>query len=152
GERGELMLTGQRFENSGRQSQKRREPFGPVELAPGFVLNVYDGAIPNPDDPRKVAKDYPERLDLQNDFMSARLAWDFDAFTVSVTAARIDNEWFQSSDIDMSSNPVQCQEWSMKTEQKSREVQIVSAGSGAWEWIVGYFGFDEDLRSDYLFS
>src|SRR5690606_31034886 len=38
GERGELMLTGQRFENSGRQSQKRREPFGPVELAPGFVL------------------------------------------------------------------------------------------------------------------
>ena len=42
GERGDVVLTAQRLENKGRQSQKRREPFGPVELAPGFVLNVFD--------------------------------------------------------------------------------------------------------------
>lgn len=152
GERGELMLTYQNFKNTGPQSQKRREPFGPVELAPGFILNVYDGAIPNPDDPRKVAKDYPEKLDLDNDFYSARLSWDFDAVSVVATVARIDNEWFQGSDIDMSNNPVQFQEWTMETEQNTQELQILSAGEGPWEWIVGYFHFDEDLDSDYVFQ
>lgn len=152
GDRGTIVLTGQRFENNGRQSQRRREPFGPVELAPGFVLNVYEGAIPNPRDPRKVAKDYPEKLDLTNDLLSARITWDFDNFTLVSITGQIENEWFQSSDIDMSNNPVQFQEWDMETKQFTQEFQLVSNHSGPWEWIVGLFWFDEELSTRYLFE
>ncbi len=152
GAQGELLLTGQQFENHGRQSQKRREPFAPVELAPGFVLNVYEGAIPNPTDPRKVAKDHRERLNLENKFTSARLNWDFPAFRVSVIHGRIINDWFQTTDIDMSSNPIQYQDWTMHSDQFTDEVQMVSTGTGPWTWIAGYFHFDETLSSDYLFE
>lgn len=152
GDRGELVLTAQRFDNKGRQSQRRREPFAPVELAPGFILNVYDGAIPNPSDPRVVAKDHPEKLDLTNDFLSARLKLDFDGFSLVSITGSIKNKWFQTSDIDMSSNPVQYQDWDMDTDQFTQEFQLVSNGESPLEWIIGVFYFDEDLTTDYLFE
>jgi len=152
GDSADLVLTAQRFDNKGRQSQKRREPFAPVELAPGFVVDVYAGAIPNPSDPRKVAKDYPEKLDLENDFYSAKLSWDIGAAQLVSITGYIDNEWFQSTDIDMSNNPVQFQEWSMDTQQFTQELQLISTGDGPLEWIVGAFYFDEELSTDYLFE
>ncbi len=152
GERGDLTRTAQRFENKGRQSQKRLEPFGPVELAPGFILNVYDGAIPNPTDPRKVAKDYPESLELTNDFYSARLNLDWESFSLISITSQIKNKWNQSADIDMSNNPVQFQTWNMDTEQFTQEFQLVSAGQGPLQWIVGWFYFDEELETNYLFA
>ena len=152
GENAELLLTAQHFANQGRQSQKKREPFGPVELAPGFVVNIYEGALPNPEDPRKVAKNHPEELDLNNDLLSARITWDLGpAQLVSITGY-IENEWFQNSDIDMSSNAVQFQEWEMQTDQFTQEVQLVSAGDRPFEWILGAFYFDEDLDTDYFFE
>ena len=146
------VLTAQRFENEGRQSQKRREPFGPVELAPGFVLNVYDGALPNPENPRKVAKDHPEELDLENTFLSARVTLNWEHFSLVSITGFVENEWFQTADIDMPSNPVQFQEWNMETEQFTQEIQLVSAGEGASDWILGWFYFDEELDTDYLFE
>lgn len=151
-DRGRLVLTAQRFENEGRQSQKRREPFAPVELAPGFILNVYDGAIPNPTNPRRVAKDHPEELDLTNDLFAAHLSWDFGAFSLVSITGFIQNDWFQTSDIDMSSNPVQFQDWYMDTEQLTQELQLVSNASGPWEWILGLFWFEEELDTRYLFE
>lgn len=152
GERGDLTLTAQRFENKGRQSQKRREPFVPVELAPGFILDVYDGALPNPTDPRKVAKDYPESLELENDFYSAHLNLDWENFSLVSITSQIENKWNQSADIDMSNNPVQFQNWNMDTEQFTQELQLVSAGEGPLQWIVGWFYFDEELNTNYLFA
>ncbi|MEQ8860846.1 MAG: TonB-dependent receptor [Pseudomonadales bacterium] len=149
---GELVLTAQRFENEGRQSQKRREPFEPVQLAPGFVLFVYDGAIPNPTDPRKVAKDYPEKLDLENTFASARFTWDFAGVQLVSITGYIENEWYQSADIDMSNNPVQFQTWDMETDQFTQELQLISTGEGPWDWILGAFFFDEELSTDYYFE
>lgn len=151
-ERGELILTAQRFENKGRQTQKRREPFAPVTLAPGFTLDVYNGAIPNPSNPRKVAKDFPERLDLENTLLAAHFNWDFDALTFRSITGYIENKWFQSADIDMSNNDVQFQEWDMDTEQFSQEFQLLSSGDGPWEWILGAFFFKEELDSNYLFD
>jgi iron complex outermembrane recepter protein len=153
----ELTLTAQRMQNDGNQSQKKREPFGPVELAPGFVLNVYEGAIPNPTNPRVVAKDHPETLDLTNTFGTARLGWNFDLGALGpvqlvAISGYIKNEWFQSSDIDMSNNPVQYQLWNMETRQLSQELQLVSQGTGPWQWIVGAFYFTEDLATDYVFE
>lgn len=153
----DIVLTAQRFENEGNQSQKRREPFGPVELAPGFVLNVYEGAIPNPEDPRTVAKDRREELDLTNNLFAARLRWGFELGPLGPVelvshSGYIRNSWFQTSDIDMSSNPVQFQDWTMRTKQFSQELQLLSAGVGAVEWIVGAFYYDEDLTTDYVFQ
>lgn len=152
GDNADLLLTAQRFENDGRQSQKRREPFEPVELAPGFVVDVYAGATPNPENPRKVAKDFREKLELENDFLSAKLTWDFGAAQLISTTGYIENEWFQSADIDMSDNPVQFQEWEMETEQFTQELQLISTGDGPLEWILGAFYFDEDLSTDYFFE
>lgn len=152
GDTSDLLLTVQRFENEGRQSQKKREAFGPVQLAPGFVVNIYDGATPNPADPRKVAKNHPEELDLTNTLVSAKLTWDLGfADLVSITGY-IENEWFQTSDIDMSDNAVQFQNWEMETEQFTQEVQLISSGDGPLEWILGAFHFDEDLATDYYFE
>ena len=63
---------------------------------------------------REVAKDYPEQLNLNNDYLSARLTWDIDAgifgpATLVATTGYITNDWFQSADIDQSSNPAQFQ-------------------------------------------
>lgn len=86
------VLTAQRFQNDGNQSQKRREPFGSIP--------VYAGAIPNPSDPRKVAKNLKEELDLTNSLYSAQGTWDVDlgalgpATIVSITGY-ISNNWDQ---------------------------------------------------------
>jgi iron complex outermembrane receptor protein len=74
-----LVLTAQRFENNGNTAQRRREPFGPATFPGGFTVNIFTGAIPNPKNVREVAKDYPERLNLDNDYLSGRLTWDIDA-------------------------------------------------------------------------
>jgi iron complex outermembrane receptor protein len=143
GESADLVLTAQRFENQGNQGQRKREPFDSF---------VYDGAIPNSTDRRSVAKDHPEKLDLENNFLSARLTVDVGfADLVSITGY-IENEWFQTMDIDMSSNPVQVQNWEMETEQFTQEFQLVSTSSGPWTWIVGAFYFDEELSTDYNFE
>jgi len=143
GDTAELVLTAQRFENEGNQGQRRREPFG---------TPVFDGAIPNSRDPRNVAKDHPEQLELENTFLSAKLTVDLGfANLVSITGY-IENEWFQTMDIDMSSNPVQVQNWEMDTTQFTQELQLVSNDAGPWSWIVGIFYFDEDLSTDYNFE
>tara|TARA_R110002073_G_scaffold39057_1_gene111619 strand:+ start:11617 stop:13740 length:2124 start_codon:yes stop_codon:yes gene_type:complete len=151
-DRAELLITAQRFENDGQQSQKKREAFAPVELAPGFIVDVYNGAIPNPTSPRKVAKDYPEDLDLTNTSFNARFTYDWDSVRLVAISGLIRNDWFQTSDIDMSNNPVQTQDWDMDTRQFSQEFQLVSNSDGPWDWILGVFYFDEDLDTDYIFD
>ena len=153
----DLVLMAQVFQNDGNQSQRRREPFAPVDFGGGFVVDIFDGAIPNPRNPRDVAKDYPERLRLTNDFYSAKLTWNVDMgalgpATLVATTGYLTNDWSQSSDIDMSSNAVQFQRWTMDTNQVTQEIRLVSAGTGPWEWIAGVFYFDENLSSDYFFQ
>lgn len=139
----DLVLTAQRFENEGNQGQRRREP---------FASPVYDGAIPNPSNPRRVGKDHEEELDLDNTLLSAHLTVDLGfANLVSITGY-IDNDWFQTTDIDMSSNPIQYQDWWMDTEQFTQELQLVSNSEGPWSWIVGAFYFDEELSTNYIFE
>ena len=152
GESADIVLTAQLFDSEGRQSQKRREPFGPVDFGGGFVINVYEGATPNPTDPRKVAKNHPERLDLENRYFSGKLTWDLGFAELVATTGYIDTEWYQDTDIDMSDNAVQFQEWHMETDQFTQEVQLVSTAEGPWEWILGAFYFDEDLDTDYFFE
>ena len=157
-----LVLTAQNFQNSGNQSQRRREPFAPAvfPLPPPIgpvTVDIFTGAIPNPKNVREVAKDYREYLNLDNDFLSARLTWDFDAgflgpITLVTNTGYITNDWFQSADIDQSSNPVQFQRWTMNTNQLTQEIRLVSAGKGPWEWIVGGFYFNENLSTDYFFQ
>lgn len=139
-----LILTAQHFENKGNQGQKRRESFEGIP--------VYVGAIPNPDDPRKIAKDWDEKLDLENTFLSARLNWDLGAATLVSITGYIENDWYQTMDIDMSSNDIQFQEWEMSTEQFTQEFQLISNSDSAFEWIIGAFYFDEDLSTNYLFE
>ena len=148
---GEILLTAQRFSNNGRQSQKKREPFGPVELAPGFVINVYEGADQNNPDPRIASKDYPEMMDLENQLISSRIRYDMEDFSLISITGKIENEWQQNTDIDMSENPVQFQTWHMDTDQFTQEIQLVSNGEGSLDWIVGLFHFKENLDTDYTF-
>ena len=122
-----------------------------------MTVDIFTGAVPNPKNVREVAKDYREYLNLDNDFLSARLTWDFDAgflgpVTLVTNTGYITNDWFQSADIDQSSNPVQFQRWTMNTNQLTQEIRLVSAGKGPWEWIVGGFYFNENLESDYYFQ
>lgn len=139
-----LLLTAQRFENQGNQGQKRRESFEGIA--------VYDGAIPNPSNPREIAKDWEERLDLENTLLSARLDWDLGGVQLVSITGYIDNDWYQTMDIDMSSNDIQYQEWRMETEQFTQELQLISTSEGALDWIIGAFYFDENLSTDYNFE
>src|SRR5262245_6892488 len=100
GDNGDLVLSAQRFENEGNQSQKKGEP---------FTSPVYAGAIPNPTNPRKVAKDFKEKLDLDNNLYSAHLTWEFEGATFRSITGYIENQWFQSTDDDGSSNFIQYQ-------------------------------------------
>jgi iron complex outermembrane receptor protein len=144
GDSANLLLTAQRFENEGIQGQKRLESFDGIP--------VYDGALPNPSDPRKIAKDWDERLNLKNTLLSAKLDWDLGPVQLVSITGYIDNEWFQTMDIDMSSNPIQFQEWDMRTEQFTQEFQLISNSDSAFEWIVGAFYFNEKLSTDYMFE
>jgi iron complex outermembrane receptor protein len=125
GESANLLLTAQRFENKGNQGQKRLESFEGIP--------VYAGAVPNPENPRDIAKDWEEKLDLENTLLSAKLDWDLGAVRLVSITGYIENDWFQTMDIDMSSNDIQYQECAL-------------------EWIVGAFYFDEDLSTDYMFE
>ena len=138
----DLVLSAQRFENEGNQSQKKGDP---------FTSPVYVGALPNGPNPRKVDKDHDEELDLDNDVFSARFTWDLGPVTFRSITGYIENEWFQSTDDDGSSNDIQFQDWDMKTEQVSQEFQLLSNGEGPWEWIVGAFWFDEELSTNFHF-
>ncbi len=139
----DLTFTAQHFVNQGAQSQKRLE---------AFTQPVYAGARPNPSDPRKVSKDFPGKLDLENDFLSAVLTWDLGFAELRSITGYVDNHWNQQTDIDTSSNDIQYQLWNMDTEQFTQEVQLVSAGDSALQWIVGAFYFDEDLETEYFFQ
>ena len=142
GENIDLVLSAQRFENTGNQSQKKGEP---------FTAPVYNGAIPNPANPREVAKDYPEELNLANNFYAAKVTWDLGAFTLVSNTGYVNSNWYQTTDNDASSNTIQYQIWGMSVSQSTQEFQIVSNGDGPWEWIGGLFYFDEDLSSNYNF-
>ena len=143
GERGSLVLSAQEFINAGPNTQKRKE---------AFTAPTYAGALPNPSDPREIAKNLRDRLDLNNETFSARFTWDFDfARFVSITGY-LNNHWYQQADIDMSSKAIQFQKWRMDTEQRTEEVQLLSRGDGPLNWIVGAFYFDESLNTDYFFQ
>jgi iron complex outermembrane receptor protein len=144
GDAANLVLTAQRFENQGNQGQKRRESFEGIP--------VYVGATPNPENPRKIAKDWEEKLDLENTFLSAHLNWDLGAVSFVSITGYIENDWFQTMDIDMSDNDISFQQWNMSTDQFTQEFQLVSNTDGPFEWILGVFYFDEDLSTDYLFQ
>lgn len=139
----DITLLMQRFVNEGAQSQKRKEP---------FTQPVYAGARPNPSDPRKVAKDFPGKLDLENDLFSARLSWDLGFAELLAITGYVDNHWNQQTDIDTSSNDIQYQLWNMDTEQFTQEIQLISQGDGPLQWIVGAFYFDEELETEYFFQ
>jgi iron complex outermembrane receptor protein len=83
--------------------------------------------------------------DLEQGALSLNLSYDFGPFTLRSITGRIDFEVFRNADNDFTSVARNVDAQDDKLTSLSQEIQLASSGESAFEWILGYFYFNEDI-------
>jgi iron complex outermembrane receptor protein len=151
GDRWEVLLTAQRFKDTGLrgfttlplQGQRSRgQPDQPR----------FDGATPNPRDVRTIVEDFPERFELNQDIYSARVSWEGEHWTFSSLSSYSELDFLTLIDHDNSDLPLSTQMWNDNTEQRLQEFQVTTNLNSPWQAIVGLFYLEEDVEVEYFFQ
>jgi iron complex outermembrane recepter protein len=131
-------------------------PGGPMSGVPASnrYVDAAGNVVLNDLRPFVEANDYPESLDSKFQLASVALDHDFGAVALRSITAYVETEY--ASDQDADQGPLDLAELLLteSAEQISQELQLLSTGEGAWEWIVGayYFKEDADRRSQFFRS
>lgn len=142
GERGELLLAADHARDGGT---------GPV-FQPGSLPGTaaaFGGRL-DPD-PRKLYADGPFDQTVKSTGVSARLKYEFDAVNLTSLSAYRDSSFVLNSDLDGTDFFLINQSLRESGEQFSQEVQLASAGEGAFQWLLGAYYFHEDGALNYAF-
>ncbi len=121
-----------------------REPFPAAGTGiPGFGPGAFGNNV-NDLRPFREAKNVREMVDNSLLLLAATTTWDFDDFSIKSISSYGETSFFSRQDQD--SSPVDIAEINLieDAEQISQELQIVSDGGGAFDWIFGLFYFNED--------
>jgi iron complex outermembrane receptor protein len=141
----DLTLAGSTSTNKDPVAFKIEQQWQPGDT---YTLN---GAIPNPTDPRKVYKDYPETIDQKNDSLSATLNWNLGAVKFASITGWGSQRWRQTADDDGSNLNLSNQtHWGVNQKQFSEEVHLASNDDNSpLKWIAGLFYFHEKIRQEF---
>ena len=156
-----LRYTSASFENETLELAKldgyRNEPGAPSKLGE-LVINpeLFSPLEQAPDqkDPFNLSSDFKGKvkLDDQNNFQST-LNVDFDAFTVRMLNGYQEYTWFGQKDYDGTAGPASYIESIGQDENSTQhEVQLISNGDGAIDWVVGFFYYNNELDQPYTLS
>lgn len=107
-----------------------------------------NGATPNPTDPRKVYKDWPETRKQFNHTASATLNWNFGDVRFASITGWAKQRWRQTADNDGSDKDLSTQNyWQVSQRQYSQEFHLASNNEESpLKWIVGLFYFNEKAQ------
>jgi iron complex outermembrane receptor protein len=141
----EINFAGTYVESRGHgEDSKHLGPFPTGRDKSTYPLPNYEGALPNPDDPRRGTE--TERQSWPAKAHTASLTIDYEApweipwlgpFSVQSITGYQDTDVFVHRDQDASNLDLQTLDLWDENVQWSEEIQIRSAGAGPLEWVVG---------------
>jgi iron complex outermembrane recepter protein len=129
-------------------------PGGPASGIPGYnnYIDLETGEIAVNDlDPFTVNKDVRESQDNEFTMLSATFEWDFEYFTFKSITGYVETDFETHQDEDHSELDLLELVLTEEAEQFSQELQLLSAGDGPLQWILGLYYFDEEASRDSLF-
>jgi iron complex outermembrane receptor protein len=112
-------------------------------LVEGFPLNP---------DPHFYAGNTKVVQDLRQDAFSANVSYDAGPVILRSITGYIDYSVFRNADGDFSQRVGNIDGQEDQLESFSQELQIASNGDGPFEWIAGYFYFNEDVTASFFSS
>ena len=90
--------------------------------------------------------------DLRQDSFSANVSYDAGPVTLRSITGYVDYEVFRNADGDFSQRVGNIDAQEDKLNSFSQELQIASNGEGPFDWIAGYFYFNEDVSASFFSS
>lgn len=90
--------------------------------------------------------------DLRQDSFSANVSYDAGPVTLRSITGYVDYEVFRNADGDFSQRVGNIDAQEDKLNSFSQELQIASNGEGPFDWIAGYFYFNEDVNASFFSS
>ncbi len=109
---------------------------------------------PSMDDPFTISQDFQGRVTIDgSENYQSTLEIDFDAVTVRVLNGFSDFAWDSQKDYDGTASKLSYVETISQTEKtQQHEIQLVSNGDGALQWVLGGFYFDSENSQPYMIS
>ena len=144
-----MLLSASYVNSSGVGNQPEvREPYPDMLGGPNVVgevdFIVNGNKLVNNLKPFEEAKDTRESQDNEFLMVSATLDWDFENFAVKSITAYGESEFDSYQDTDSSAKALGVLELDESAEQLSQEIQILSTGDSALQWIAGLYYFNEE--------
>jgi iron complex outermembrane recepter protein len=101
-------------------------------------------------DPYRIDNDYAGTLQLENTAGTANIAYDFGAVTIKSITGFSDFQTTRTQDTDFSGNQIGADYQFTAAKTFSQEIQLLSSGSGPFEYVVGAYYFKDKLRSAFI--
>ena len=98
----------------------------------------------------RIDNDYQTVLDLKNTNISLDLQYDFDAFSIKSISGSADFKFNRTADSDFSASTIAIDQQFTTAKTFSQELQLLSRGDGALQYVVGYYYFKDKLRGFFL--
>ncbi len=104
-------------------------------------------------DPYRISQDYVRPVDLEDEWISLEINYDFDAFSVKSITAVNDYTNDINFDFDFSPTPHSNGGYLEESEAFTQEIQISSNGDGRLSWTAGlYYSDVTDFSSFYIYN
>lgn len=101
-------------------------------------------------DPFRVDQDLQTFLDLNRDGLGADISWDVGPVTLRSITGKVDFKTARSSDTDFSRNTLGIDYQLTASESLSQEFQVLSRGEGPFQYVLGVYYFEDDLRGVFI--
>ena len=130
--------------------------FGGFGLPPGTCVNndpriTPFGAFPaDVLDPQSITWDQIGQRDVSQWTINAEIAWDFPAFQVKSITGYADYDQFTGGDSDFSDVTVWQISVSEDVQTFQQEIHISSRETEPWQWLVGFFYLNDQIREELL--
>jgi iron complex outermembrane recepter protein len=111
-----------------------------------------DAGIPitNAGNKYEIDWDYKAAMKLENQSISANIAYDFDNFTIKSITGFTDFSTIRNQDTDFSASQIGVDSQFTAAKTFSQELQLLSRGDGPLTYVVGAYYFSDELRAVFI--
>lgn len=116
------------------------------------IAGIQDLGVPifAPKDPFRIDQDLQTFLDLNRDGLGADISWDVGPVTLRSITGKVDFKTARSSDTDFSRNTLGIDYQLTASESLSQEFQVLSRHEGPFQYVLGVYYFEDDLRGVFI--
>jgi iron complex outermembrane recepter protein len=111
-----------------------------------------DAGIPitNAGNKYEIDWDYKAAMKLENQSISANVAYDFDSFTIKSITGFTDFSTIRNQDTDFSASQIGVDSQFTAAKTFSQELQLLSRGDGPLTYVLGAYYFSDELRAIFI--